>query len=160
MAALGKDMFEEMDRHKYLDVLEIGETEDWEHRIVIAEAGAIENSEPLTPEEEPDASIRELLSGCRPIEVTASSSIYEVRFEDYVTYSIRNESFVSADPGEVYEGQLARIYSKSAFLDYVANSTFATSDYPGPFKHYGFCCLNHIVDVAALVPPTVTRMNA
>jgi len=153
-------MFEELNKHKYLDLLEIGETDEWEFRLVIAEAGTVENSPAVTPEEEPNDKIRKLLNESKPIEVTESSKLYEIVFGDYITYSVTNESYASVGEAEKYEGKLARIYSKSAFLDYVANSTFATSDYPGPFKHYGFCCLNHIIDVASVDPPKVKVINA
>ena len=153
-------MFEELNKHKYLDLLEIGETDEWEFRLVIAEASTIENSPDVTPEEESNEKIRKLLYESKPIEVTESSKRYEIVFRDYITYSVTNESYASGSDSEKYEGKLARIYSKSAFLNYVANSTFATSDYPGPFKHYGFCCLNHIIDVASVEPPNVKAINA
>lgn len=153
-------MFEQMNQHKYLDVLEVGETEDWDFRILIAEVGVIENSAPITAAEEPNKVLRTMLNESKPLEVTDSSRIYEVRFSDYITYSVRNESYTSIGPDEVFSGRLARVYTKSAFLEYVASGTFATADYPGPFKHYGFCCLNHIIDVAATEPPTVTQKYA
>ncbi len=153
-------MFEELNKHKYLDILEIGETDEWNFRLVIAEAGTFENSPAVTPEEEPNDKIRKLLNEGKPIEVTESSKLYEIVFSDYITYSVTNESYANAGETEEYEGKLARIYSKSAFLDYVANNTFVTSDYPGPFKHYGFCCLNHIIDVASVEPPKVKVINA
>ncbi len=153
-------MFDELNRHKYLDLIEIGETYEWSFRLVIAEACVIENSLSLTPEEEPNDELRKLLNERKPIEVTESSKLYEVVFDDYITYSVTNESYADAGENEEYEGTLARIYSKSAFLDYVANSTLATSDYPGPFKHYGFCCLNHIIDIASTEPPTVKLINS
>ena len=153
-------MFEDLNSHKYLDLLEIGETDEWDFRLVIAEAGTIEDSLPVTPDEEPNDKIRKLLNESKPIEVTESSKLYEVVFNDYITYSVTNESHANAGENEKFEGKLVRIYSKSAFLDYVANNTFATSDYPGPFKHYGFCCLNHIIDIASVEPPTVKLINA
>ena len=153
-------MFEELNKHKYLDLLEIGETDEWEFRLVIAEAGAAENSPPVTPDEEANDNIRKLLNESKPIEVTKSSKLYEIVFSDYITYSVTNESYSNECEPDTYEGNLARIYSKSTFLDYVANSTFATSDYPGPFKHYGFCCLNHIIDVVSMEPPKVKVINA
>lgn len=124
-------MFEELNNHKYLDLLEIGETYEWDFRLVIAEAGTVEDSPTVTPEEEPNDKIRILLNDSKAIEVAVSSKLYEMMFNDYITYSVANEKYANADEAEEYEGNLARIYSKSAFLDYVANSTFATSDYRG-----------------------------
>lgn len=54
-------MFEELNSHRYLDLLEIGETDEWDFRLVIAEAGTIENSPPVTTEEEPNDKIRKLM---------------------------------------------------------------------------------------------------
>ncbi len=148
-------MFEELNKHKNLDILEIGETAEWSFRLVIAEAGIVENSPEVTSVEEPNDKIRELLNESKPIEVTESSKHYEIVFSEYITYSVTNESYANAGETEIYEGKLARIYSKSAFIDYIAHNTIATSDYPGPFKHYRFCCLNHIIDVASVEPPMV-----
>ncbi|TCP69727.1 hypothetical protein EDD57_10642 [Baia soyae] len=30
--------------------------------------------------------------------------------------------------------------------DFISVHTFASNDYPGPFLHYGFICLNHIIN--------------
>ena len=45
------------------------------------------------------------------------------------------------------------------FGSYVANGTFATADYPGPFKHYGVICLNHVIHVASELPPEITKVK-
>ena len=105
-------MFEDLNSHKYLDLLEIGETDEWGFRLVIAEAGTIEDSPLVTPDEEPNDKIRKLLNESKPIEVTESSKLYEVVFNDYITYSVTNESYANAGKNEEYEGKLARIYSK------------------------------------------------
>jgi hypothetical protein len=44
------------------------------------------------------------------------------------------------------------------FLDYVANGTSASEDYPGPFRHIGINCLNHIIDVVSDVVPRVRKL--
>ena len=46
-------------------------------------------------------------------------SAWEVIFERYIAYSVRNESYVGANPEESWEGRLFRTYSKSEFLDYI-----------------------------------------
>src|SRR4030095_3921193 len=43
-------------------------------------------------------------------------SSWEILFERYVAYSVRNESYVGADPDEIWKGHLFRTYSKSKFL--------------------------------------------
>lgn len=153
-------MFEQLNKHKYIDLLEIEETEDWCFRLVIAEACVSTKLDATSIEKEANEGIKKLLSESCPIEVTEKSKKYEIIFDDYITYSCINESYASLDENEIFEGKLARVYSKSRFLDYVASSTFATQDYPGPFNHYGFRCLNHIVDVASMERPRILEINA
>ena len=152
-------MFSEMNQHKYLDMIEIQETYTDSLRIVIAEAGVIDDAPEISAEEEPNEKLRELLNSSKPIEVTSSSANYEIIFDNYIAYAVTNESYAGGID-EVFEGRLARIYSESAFLNYIGQGTFATSDYPGPFKHYGFCCLNQIIDIVSEEPPTVKLVNA
>ena len=152
-------MFEDINQHRYLNLLEIGETEEWELRLVVAEAMVVEEASLVSVDAEPNEAIRELITSSRPIKVTDASAVYEIVFSDYILYSVINESYVSGCEGEEYEGRLARVYTKSAFLEYVQKSTFATEEYPGPFKHYGLCCSDHIVDIAAVEPPRVVREN-
>ena len=42
--------------------------------------------------------------------------------------------------------------------DHVSMS-LATSEYPGPFKHYGFNYLNHIVDVISTEEPSIKLIS-
>ncbi len=150
-------MLSAMNRHKYLDMIEIQETFKDCLRIVIAEAGVIEVSPKITETDEPNAEIRKLLNDSKPIEVTEESAHYEIIFDDYIAYAVTNESY-AGNIEEKYEGRLARIYTESAFLNYISQGTFATPDYPGPFKHYGFCCLNQIIDIVSEEPPVINRM--
>jgi hypothetical protein len=41
----------------------------------------------------------------------------------------------------------------------VCKVTFATDEYPGPLKHVGILCLNHIIDIAAVEEPIIRRMR-
>ncbi|MCB2387447.1 hypothetical protein [Thalassolituus alkanivorans] len=140
-------------------MIEIQETYKDCLRIVIAEAGVSNAVPEISSDKEPDKALRKLLSESKPIEVTDDSAHYEIVFDDYIAYAVTNESY---DGGieEKFEGRLARIYSESAFLNYIGQGTFATEDYPGPFVHYGFCCLNQIIDVVSERPPTVKLINA
>lgn len=152
-------MFSAMNQHKYLDMIEIQETYKDCLRIVIAEAGVSDIGQEITSEEEPNETLRKLLNESKPIEVTESSAHYEIVFDDYIAYAVTNESYAGGIE-EKFEGRLARVYSESAFLNYIGQGTFATEDYPGPFVHYGFCCLNQIIDIVSERPPTVKLINA
>ena len=76
-----------------------------------------------------------------------------------MAYSIRNESFVTVDAEEHYEGGLFRLYSKSHFMDFVSRATFATSEHPGPMRHHEVVCQDHIVDVVSIVSPQIRRVR-
>ena len=60
---------------------------------------------------------------------------------------------------EEFEGKAFRVYSKSKFLDYVKATTYVTTDYPGPYNHYGFICLDHIINVVSSDAPIVMEYN-
>src|SRR5688572_22970582 len=98
------------------------------------------------------------ITDCRPVESTADCQLFEIDWDSYVAYSVRNESYASADDAEeVISGGLLRLYARSHFLDYVSRTTFACGDYPGPLHHVELVCLNHIVDVVATELPRVSR---
>jgi hypothetical protein len=152
-------MFSAMNKHKYLDMIEIQETYKDCLRIVIAEAGVSDVVPEISSVEEPVEAVREILRESKPIAVTENSARYEIVFDDYIAYAVTNESYAGGIE-EKFEGRLARVYSKSAFLNYIGQGTFATEDYPGPFVHYGFCCLNQIIDIVSEKPPIVKLINA
>jgi len=143
-----------IDQHRYLYLTGICEPEDNFLKLMIAEAKVSGSRE--------DIRIGSLeLKDTAPIIVTEDSSIYEIIFDQYIAYSVRNESYYTqTDEEEEFEGRLACIYTKSKFLDYVRASAFASDDYPGTFKHYGFNCLNHIVDIVSTSPPKIVELRS
>ena len=84
--------------------------------------------------------------------------VLQIDFETYIGYSVLNESFTSWDDYEEFEGKIFRIYSQSRYLDFIKVGTFADEEFPGPFKHYGMACLNHIVDVVSHSEPIVREV--
>lgn len=142
------DPASELRSQKYLYLVTIGEPSDNQLRFTIDAAEVLRDGRKL-PSDVP-------IIGVAPIEPTPQSPRFEVQFDSYIAYSVRNESFVSLDRTESWSGGLLfREYSRSKFLDYVTASTFATAQFPAPFTHFGFCCLNHVVDVASTVPPAI-----
>ena len=96
----------------------------------------------------------------RPIEITSESRHFEISWDDYVAYVVRNESFWQAEPEEPrMVHQLERRFD-SAFLKFVSITTFANDDYPGPLQHWALSTLNHCVDVVSVQPPHVQRLVA
>jgi hypothetical protein len=83
----------------------------------------------------------------------------KIDFNEYISYSIRNESYVTGDDSEIYAGGSFRMYTKSAFLNYVDISTFANGAHPGLIQHYAICCSNHIIDIATIHEPTISQVQ-
>jgi hypothetical protein len=93
------------------------------------------------------------------IDIDYTLPIIQLDFECYIAYSVRNESYTALDDYEKFKGKIFRIYDKSRYLDFIKVGTFATDDYPGPFKHYGIICLNHIVDIVSTSEPIITEIT-
>jgi hypothetical protein len=142
-------MRDDIDKCKWIYLRQIGEPVDNSLRLVIDEAKAVGRQEDF------EISPGMVISGSRSIEADETCRVFEVIWTSYVAYSVRNESFCAIDKDESWDGRLFCLYSKSNFLDYVARATFASADYPGPLRHWGINCLNHIVDVVSIVEPTV-----
>lgn len=93
------------------------------------------------------------------VEVTPDSRRFEFHWDNYICYSVRNESYATWNKFEVSTGSKFLIYTKSMFLDYVAVATFAKQDFLGPFVHYSIICANHIIDIASQELPTVFKVE-
>lgn len=100
-----------------------------------------------------------VLENCHSIDIDETLPVLRFKFDWYIAYSVRNESFTVMDEYEVYKGNAFRIYSRSRYIDFIELSTIASNDYPGPFKYYGIIALNHIVDIISTDAPTVTLIN-
>ncbi|WP_338749278.1 hypothetical protein [Bacillus sp. FJAT-52991] len=90
------------------------------------------------------------------IDVDDTLPTIRLKFDWYIAYSVRNESFTVMDEHEVYKGTAFSLYSKSRYLDFIEVGTIADDIYPGPFKHYGINALNHIIDVVSTEPPSIS----
>ena len=144
---------EELDSFKYLYLDSISEPETNTLRLVLSEGIVSERTETLVIG---DIEIPDL----RPVEVTAASRHYEVVWDSYISYAVRNESYCIWDKEEDWTGNAFRVYSKSKFLDFIAGGTSASADYPGTFVHYEILCSDHIIDVVSEHPPTVHRVDS
>ena len=140
--------FEDINRHPYLLLRSIAEPEENVLHLEVAEAMASGPAEDITIS-------GVVLTGTQPLETIAGCYLYTIMFETYIAYAITNESYAQDAAEDRYEGKRARIYTESAFLAFLRSSTCASSEYPGPFKHYALCCLNHIIDVASCEPPKI-----
>ena len=102
-------MFSSMNKHKYLDMIEIQETYKDCLRIVIAEAGVSDVVPEISSVEEPVEALKEILRDSKPIVVTDNRARYEIVFVDYIAYAVTNESYAGGIE-EKFEGRLARVY--------------------------------------------------
>lgn len=145
-------LFDEINGCRFLYLGQISEPRDNSLRVRIEEARGNGISEDIVITGVP-------ISGTQPIISDASCSAFDLVWDTYVAYSIRNESFVSGNDYERFEGKLFCVYSVSHYLDYIRKDTFATPDYPGPFQHYGINCLNHIIDVVSIHAPQIIKVR-
>jgi hypothetical protein len=148
-----EELLAELNSCAYLFLRVIEEPTDNQLRIVIEEASV---SSRVVSRDVCGVEFSDL----RPIESTPLSRLFEITWNSYVAYSVRNESFTTMDDYEQIKfGRLAAVYTKSRFLDYVAGGTFACEDHPGPICHIGVNCQNHILDVASAELPVVRHLR-
>ena len=138
--------------HMNLFLTEIGEPSGNRLRIVVAE-GILGRRLPIKFDDVD-------LGKGRPIEVTSESRHFELRWDDYVAYAVRNESFWKAESLEPQMSNHLHRRVDSAFLEFVFKTTFADDDYPGPLQHWALYTLTHCVDVVSVKPPRVQQVIA
>lgn len=106
-----------------------------------------------------DPVLDQVLADCKPI-IPDSSRRFDVVFEDYILYQVRNESYAAYDASAEGTGTYLMQFEKSRFLDYFLTVTDACrledgSFYPAPWKHYAIFTQNHVIDVIAQTEPKV-----
>lgn len=152
------NLIEQIGNHRYLFLSEISEPEENSLRLVIEEGRL---GKPITekdldkPTDEVEETINSILSGGFPVDTNEDCFAYEIIFETYIAYSVRNESFCEWNEEEIFTGKLFRKYSKSLYLDYIKVSTFASKDFTGEFSHYGIIAAHHNIDIASEVEPKI-----
>jgi hypothetical protein len=106
--------------------------------------------------------VENILGPRSPIMPDESSARFTLVFENYLAFSIINESYAQGDgerSAEAPAGKTAKridTYAKSHFRDYVSAVTFATDAFPGPQRHFEISCLDHILNVICRDNPTIT----
>lgn len=148
LCALSEEMETENELHITICGAEIGE--------IVTELDDIPDFSPVEPL---NTRIKEICKHSRPI-TPNSQDKYEIVFENYIIYQVRNESFCSFDPEEVRIGKYLIIFEKSKLLDYLSLSTDASrckdgSFHPGEWKHYGIYTQRHVIDVVSHCPPKI-----
>jgi hypothetical protein len=148
MEALPKDLAE-LDTCSSLFLRAIGEPKENCLRLLVEEAFVL-------PEEVTVRFGGTEITGGHPIRSTANSRLFEIIWNNYVAYSVANESYSTRNESEEFSGRFARLYGKSHFLDYISRATLACREYPGPLRHVQLVCECHIVDVVSTKFPVVT----
>ena len=140
--------------------------EEWLHLTSIADAGdnrlraeiCIGGHQPL-PRQIIGKHVDEIAK--MPIEYT-SAPYYELVWECYFTFMVRDEGAAGTWKEEEFSGYGARLFKKSWLLASVPELSNGLHDLPSirsPVKHFGLYCLNHIVDVLAYEEPIVRDLG-
>ncbi len=146
------NVIKQIDSCDCLFLVDISEPEANSLRLVLEEARA---SGPEQTLQVGDGT----LEGVRRIEHGEECRVFELYWASYIAYSVLNESFVKREDNAEFEGRLFRCYSRSAYLDYLRLTSTANEQWPGPFKHYGLGCSDHIVDIASLSEPEIKLLK-
>ncbi|SFI62158.1 hypothetical protein [Celeribacter neptunius] len=103
--------------------------------------------------------IDSLLGKAKVIEVRPGSKRFTLRFEDYVSFKITDETF--SKPEEVKPldkatpASLFRENPSAVFLRHVKEWTVYEDYHPDKMHHYCVAALNHVLEVVTTVPPLV-----
>ena len=107
-------------------------------------------------ENEPLAEVKAILARSNAIVHTPECKVFTVTWPKYVSYCMENESFALPEPPtSASEGRLFVVYTASNYLEYVSKASFASAEYPGPFKHWALLCLDHIFNVVSTEEPVI-----
>ena len=84
---------------------------------------------------------------------------YEMLWNRYLTFAVRDETYASIDKSEVFAGQAVRRFTRSRLLSSLPNIIQTIDLLPALPIHFGIYCLNHIVDVLAYEEPVVRELG-
>jgi len=151
METLPNDLAE-LDTCASLYLREIAEPAQNKLRLLIEEALVM-------PEEATVKFAGTEIANCHLVKSTADSRLYEIIWDNYVAYSVTNESYSTRNESEEFSGRYARLYVKSHFLDYISRATLACTEYPGPLQHIQLVCECHIIDVVSTKFPQASQLR-
>lgn len=146
---------------EYLYLDGISEPQINELRIVILEAKTGDVITDAALAAEPDETLRSILKGSRIIDHFKGCRKFELLWTSYISYSVVNESYSNGEPKPANtKVRLFAEYERSNYLEYLLKATFATEEYPGPYRHWAILCQNHTIDIASQVHPIARELNA
>ncbi|MDC1205475.1 hypothetical protein N8083_01350 [Candidatus Pacebacteria bacterium] len=140
----------EVNKHEYLFLEEIGEPEENVLRLVVS-SGDVGTEKTMTIGEH-------TIEGARPI--TPSDECYEIVFDSYIAYFILNESYDTSYEGledEKWDGKNFRVTPHSKFIEHLETSSIS-KDWLGDYKHYKIYCQSHVINVVSADEPTIKQV--
>jgi hypothetical protein len=155
-----RDVARQIDECRYLYMRGLHEPRDNKIRFLVEEAG-LQAPRPVPGDAAP-GSVAALFEDAQPIESDSSSRLFEIVYEEYISYTVSNESYSKyPEPPEVFTGNLFRIYSCSHLLEMTRKTTYAGDEHPGPgpLEHHQIPCLNHVIDVITTRPPRMAVID-
>jgi len=84
---------------------------------------------------------------------------YEIVFENYIMYQIRNESFANPDENSKILGKYFMIIKNSSYLKMVKNITFYNDIFDDKYMHYGIFSWNHVIDIISAEEPKIAKLE-
>jgi hypothetical protein len=150
----GSSELDSLNSVKYLDLRELFEPKDNSLRLVADEA--VENRSRTVRLDLPG--LESVLKDSWPIESTEECKRFELSWQHVVAYLATEECVGSCGShgDESYTGKLLRVYTKSHFLEHIAQDT---GGHTRPIQHYKLICLNHLVDVACYAAPEIRLLG-
>ena len=103
----------------------------------------------------------EILKESYPVLINYNE-IYEIVFENYIMYQIRNESFANPDENSKILGKYFMIIKNSSYLKMVKNITFYNDIFDDKYMHYmhyGIFSWNHIIDIISAEEPKIAKLE-
>ncbi len=156
------NLIEQINNHRYLFLAEICEQEENSLRIIVEEGRLgeqITKNDLKKASNEIEEAINSVRLGSYPVIIDGSCCKYEITFNTYIAYFVRNESYSNFDESSNFSGKFFGTYLSSQFLDFLKISTWATEDYPGKFNHYGLFTEHSIVDIASVSDPEIKTLQ-
>jgi hypothetical protein len=155
-----EDVARQVDECEYLYMRGLHEPSANKIRFLVEEAG-LQTPRPPQGTVALD-SVAALLTDARPIESESSSRLFEIVYDEYISYTVSNETYGKyPEPPELFTGKLFRVFSWSYLLEMTRKTSYAGDDHPGPgpLQHHEIACLNHIIDVITTRPPMIAIID-
>jgi hypothetical protein len=133
-----------------------------ELKVVLLEGIAGPPIDANTLASESDPVIRSLLVGSRRVDHLPGCRRFQLVWKTYIGYSVVDESYSNSEPAtSIAVGDRHRFaeYSSSQYLDYLSRASFASQDYPGPYRHWALYCQHHTIDIASQDDPVIQELR-